>query len=339
MQALLERFGTPLCPEPDVDQGDPYLVETPPGSGGRFRFHVYVSGGRFPVYGSDDLVVWTRVGDSLAEGPEAWCWAPCVRHVPGLDRPWVMLYSRARGAGDVDGHRVHRIRRADSERPEGPFVDSGEVLTAGLDFAIDPDVHAGPDGPLLAFAADYVADEPYGTGLVEAPDSADLRRLTGPVRPVARPRRDWQLYDPDRSMPWKVIPGVSWAGGRTVRWYTMEGPVALVSPAGRRTMLYSGGNFAGFYGIGVLRQDAAGRWVDLTPTPEHCLLAPMPERGVHAPGHCSVVGTDELPGARQALCFHFRVAPDAPRQFGILPLDWDGDDRPYCPVDGLAGPR
>jgi GH43 family beta-xylosidase len=330
VQALLDRFGVPLCPEPDVDQGDPYLVEAPAGTGAH-RYYVYVSGGRFPVYGSANLVDWTRVGASLATAGDAWCWAPCVRYVPGLDRPWVMLYSRARGAGEVDGHRDHRIRRADSERPEGPFVDSGEVLTPDLDFAIDADVSVGPDGELLlTFAADYVADEPYGTGLVEAGLSADLRRLTGPPRPVARPRADWQLYDPARSLPWKAIPGVSWADGRTVRWYTMEGPVALLSPGGRRTLLYSGGNFAGFYGIGVLQQDAAGRWVDLSPTPEDCLLAPMPERGVHGPGHCSVLTT----GGEQLLCFHFRVTPDAPRQFGILPLRWHPDDRPYVPVDG-----
>ncbi len=242
-----------------------------------------------------------------------------------------MLYSRARGAGEVDGHRDHKIHRADSERPEGPFVDSGEVLTPDLDFAIDADVHPGPDGgSLLTFAADYVAEEPYGTGLVQAGISADLRRLSTPPRPVARPRADWQLYDPARSLPWKAIPGVSWTAGRTVRWYTMEGPVALTSPGGRPTMLYSGGNFAGFYGIGVLRQDPAGRWHDLSPTPDDCLLAPMPERGVHGPGHCSVLAT----GGRQLMCFHFRVSPDGPRRFGIVPLEWDRSDRPYVPVPG-----
>ncbi|MFL6129856.1 MAG: family 43 glycosylhydrolase [Mycobacteriales bacterium] len=329
MQALVERFGVPLCPEPDVDQGDPYLVEAPAPAAGGFRYFVYVSGPGFPVYGSRNLVRWSRVGDSLAAPGEAWCWAPCVRHLPGLARPWVMLYSRARGAGDVDGHRGHRIRRADSERPEGPYVDSGEVLTAGLDFAIDPDVHAGPDGPLLTFAADYVADEPYGTGLMEAPVSADLRRLTGPVRPVARPQWDWQLYDAQRSLPWKAIPGVSWAGGRTVRWYTMEGPTALVSPAGRRTMLYSGGNYAGFYGIGVLRKERYG-WVDLSRTPQQCLLAPA--RGLYGPGHCSVLGT----GGGQLLCFHFRTTADGPRQFGIVPLRWNHRDLPYVPVGGPA---
>lgn len=331
MQALVERFGVPLAPDPDVDQGDPYLLEAPGGSGGRFRYYVYVTGAGFPVYGSDDLLTWVRVGDSLVTDRQAWCWAPCVRYLPGTARPWVMLYSLARGVGDVDGHRDHRIRRADSERPEGPFVDSGEVLTSGLDFAIDPDVSATPDGGArLTFAADYLAEQPYGTGLMEAPISADLRRLTGPPRPVARARHDWQLYDPARSMPWKPIGGVDWSSGATVRWFTMEGPVALVSPAGRRTTLYSGGNFAGFYGIGVLRLEPGRGWVDLSASPEQCVLAPMAERGVYGPGHGSVL---ELRGG-SLLCFHFRTSPDGPRQFGMLPLRWDGADRPFCPVGG-----
>jgi len=66
--------------------------------------------------------------------------------------------------------------------PAGPYVDSGEVLTADLDFAIDPDVRLRPDGTaVLTFATDYVDEQPYGTGLAEAPLDAELRRITGPV--------------------------------------------------------------------------------------------------------------------------------------------------------------
>jgi arabinan endo-1,5-alpha-L-arabinosidase len=329
LQALVERFGTPLAPDPDVDQGDPFLVEVPPGASGPARYLVFVSGAGFPVYGSDNLVHWKRLGASLQTDGDAWTWAPCVTHLPGLERPWVMLYSRALGAGAVDGHREHRIRRADSTGPAGPYVDSGEVLTPDLDFAIDPDVRLRPDGTaVLTFATDYVEQEPYGTGLAEAPLDPQLRRITGPITPVARATEDWQVYDPARSMPWKTIAGVRWNAGDTVRWHTMEGPVSLLSPAGVPTLLYSGGNFAGFYGIGVLRREG-GRWVDTSPTPADCLLAPHPERGVYGPGHCSVLDTDR----GQLLCFHFRTSPVAPRQFGILPLHWGADDRPYCTVD------
>jgi arabinan endo-1,5-alpha-L-arabinosidase len=333
LQALVERFGTPLAPDPDVDQGDPFLLEVPPGTRGPARYLVFVSGAGFPLYGSDDLVRWRPLGPSLEADGEAWTWAPAVTHVPGLARPWVMHYSRALGAGEVDGHREHRIRRADSTGPAGPYRDSGDVLTADLDFAIDPDLRRRPDGTaVLTFATDYVDAPPYGTGLAEATLDPELRRITGPVRPVARARADWQVYDPARSMPWKTIPGVRWDAGDTVRWHTMEGPASLVSPAGVPTLLYSGGNFAGFYGVGVLRREA-GTWVDASPTPADCLLAPDPARGVHGPGHCSVLDTD----GGQLLCFHFRTAPDRPRQFGIVPLRWGADDRPYCLVGSTDG--
>lgn len=56
--------------------------------------------------------------------------------MPELKRPFVMLYSRAIGI-ETQAHIGHTIRRADSDRPEGPFVDSGHVLTPDIDFAID----------------------------------------------------------------------------------------------------------------------------------------------------------------------------------------------------------
>jgi arabinan endo-1,5-alpha-L-arabinosidase len=315
-------LGVALAPEPDVDQGDPFLLCDDTGS--RACFFVYVTSPGFPVYAADDLLdpaAWHRVGDSMPDmDPQRWHWAPCVRHVPGLNRPWVMLYSKARGSGPVDGHIEHRIFRADSESPTGPFIDSGEVLTPDLDFAIDPEVHRRADGSTwLYFAQDFVGDEPYGTGIVAAPISADLRHLEQPPAPVARPSADWQVYDEHRSMPWKSIPGIEWLDGTTVRWSTIEGPAALTSPRGAEVLLYSGGNFAGFYGIGRISQDEAGRWVDRTPTPVEALLGPRPDEGLIGPGHCSVLQRD---GATYC-CYHFRAEPDAPRQFGIVPLRWD----------------
>ena len=60
-------LGRAFCPEPDTDQGDPFLVEVPEsqrGSGPRYL--VSVSGPGFPLYGSDDLLDpagWRRLGD------------------------------------------------------------------------------------------------------------------------------------------------------------------------------------------------------------------------------------------------------------------------------------
>jgi Glycosyl hydrolases family 43 len=323
----MAALGVALVPEPAVDQGDPFLLEVPPEqrSDQPFRFYVYVSGPGFPVYGSTSLLDpagWQRIGDSYPGiGVDRWCWAPCVRYVPGLPRPWVMLYSRARGAGETEGHQEHRIRRADSASPAGPFADSGEVLTPDLDFAIDPDVHRSADGShWLYFAVDFVTDEPYGTGIVRARIDPELRRLESAPSVIARPQAEWQVYDANRSMPWKHIPGVRWDRSETVRWSTIEGPAAMTAPDGREVVLYSGGNFADFYGIGVVARDpAGGQWLDLSPSPEASLLGPDPASGLYGPGHCSVIESDGQP----FLCYHFRSEPAAARQFAVVPLRWD----------------
>lgn len=322
-------LGVAFVPEPEVDQGDPFLLEVPPEQRAHqpYRFYVYISAPGFPVYGSNDLLDpagWRRVTDSYPGlGVDRWCWAPCVRYVPGSARPWVMLYSRARGAGEPEGHQQHRLRRADSESPAGPFLDSGEVLTADLDFAIDPDVCDDADGVRwLYFALDFVDDEPYGTGIVRTRISPDLRRLESEPEVLARPRAPWQLFDAHRSMPWKDIPGVHWDQAETVRWSTIEGPAAVTSPGGRDVVLYSGGNFAHFYGIGLLARDPdTGHWSDLTPSPQASLLGPDPTAGLVGPGHCSVITSD----GRLFLCYHFRSEAEAPRQFGVVPLRWNPD--------------
>ncbi|MEP6853546.1 MAG: family 43 glycosylhydrolase [bacterium] len=326
------RWRSALCPYPEEDQGDPFLVEAPPDAGVVARYYVYVSAEGFPVYAGDDLAdasSWRRIGESCPGlGRDPWCWAPCVRYIPGLARPWVMLYSRGAGAGDPAGHQHHQIRRADAARPEGPFRDSGEVLTPDLDFSIDPDVRVLPDGRLrLLFATDFVVDEPLGTGLVEADVDDELRRLTSALTVVARGHADWQVFDPQRSMPWKDVPGVQWDRGDTVRWTTLEGPAACTSPAGRPVVLYSGGNFTGRYGVGMVVEEASGQWHDVTASGDHLVLAPHPEVGLVGPGHCSVL---TAPDGSTFLCYHFRPAPGEPRQFTVMALLWDADtDEPY----------
>jgi len=329
-------LGVALVPEPAVDQGDPFLVEVPADQRSRFpfRFYVYVSAPGFPVYGSNELLEphsWQRLTQSYPGlGRDRWCWAPCVRQVAGLERPWVMLYSRAKGAGEAEGHQEHRLRRADSLSPAGPFADSGEVLTPDYDFAIDPDVHTTTDGTTrLYFAVDFVADEPYGTGIVQATISPDLRRLESEPTVVARPSAPWQLYEANRSMPWKHIPGVRWEDSQTVRWSTIEGPAGTTSPGGREVLLYSGGNFADFYGIGIVGAGPDGQWLDLSPSPEQTLLGPAPERNLFGPGHCSMITSE----GQTFMCYHFRTEPSGPRQFGILALQWHPDtDLPYLPA-------
>jgi hypothetical protein len=281
----------PLHPEPR-DQGDPFLLVAPCDGATPYHYYVYVtgedeaSGEAFPVYGSSDLLRWERLGWSLAGAAGRAHWAPCVRYLPGRARPYAMLYSVGAGLGEA-AHIGHTIRRADATTPAGPFQDSGHILTPDLDFAIDPDLYAGPDGRLmLAFATDFVADAPLGTGIVEAPIADDLTRLTGPATVLARAGYDWQVYDASRKMPWKAIPGVDWTRD-TVRWHTVEAPSGgLRSPAGRAIYLYSGGCFFDYYAVGAIERDPSGSLRPLTEGSQGFVLRPRPEDGFYAPGHC-----------------------------------------------------
>jgi hypothetical protein len=281
-----------------------------------------------------------------------------VQFVPGLARPFVMLYSRGQGLGE-QAHIGHAIRRADSVTPDGPFVDSGHLLTPDLDFAIDPDVYRLRDGVLrLAFATDFVDEPPLGTGIVEASVRDDLTELLTQPQVILRAHDEWQLYDPARKMPWKTIPGVDWQTD-TVRWYTVEAPVGgLVSPRGEDVYLYSGGCYFAYYAVGAVvkpQAPAGGEGpADVTGKPgdsprDHPagiqVLRPQPEQGFYAPGHCSLVtgpgasadaSPDTSPGAsageQRYLLFHARYgSQSAPRQMSLAPLLWNEAGLPYCP--------
>jgi hypothetical protein len=183
---------------------------------------------------------------------------------------------------------------------------------------------------MMAYAADFVEDEPLGTGILEVAISPDLDRLSGEPRLLARARGDWQLFDASRRMPWKNIPGVDWERGDRVRWYTVEGPVGgLLSPAGREVWLYSGGYYLGFYAVGALRATGSGGIEDLSGDGAHLVAQPDEGWGLFGPGHCSYLRDPRL---GEYLMLHARFAnPDTPRQMYLAPLLWTDDDRPYCP--------
>lgn len=330
-----DAYHRPLVPEPR-DQGDPFVLKLTGSADAAFGYYAYTTssgaseaGRVFMAYGSNDLVSWKPLGFTLEAEAGREHWAPCVELVPGLARPYVMLYSRAVGVGE-QAHVGHRIYRADAERPEGPFVPSGHVLTPGeIDFAIDPDLSRSTDGTrILRFALDFIEGARIGTGLGEIPVSEDLARPLGPVRALSRAQSDWQLFHPARVMPWKSIPGVSWERGDTVAWHCMEAPATLVSPSGKRTVLYSGGCYEKLYAVGVLAEQDNGTYIDLSATEAECLVAPDPERGIFAPGHCSVV---KGPEGLDYMVFHARYGSlSAERQMSIAPIAWRGD-APYCP--------
>src|SRR4051794_36377603 len=81
----------PVIPDPSADvddQGDPYLLTVPSGSGTAFPhylFHTDVSreGDRIPVYGTHDLRRFEYLGKALrTDVPMSEHWAPCVVRNP-----------------------------------------------------------------------------------------------------------------------------------------------------------------------------------------------------------------------------------------------------------------
>lgn len=325
----------PLFPE-DLDQGDPFLLEAPPEFGADFRYYVFTTGEEptdgwaYPIYASPDLASWQRIGSALATERLSSHWAPCVTYIAGLARPFVMLYSRAIGTGE-QGHIGHTIRRADSAQPAGPYLDTSYVLTPGFDFAIDPDIYRRSNGSLaMAFAVDFIENEPFGTGIVEAPIASDLTRLTRPPRLLARPSHPWQIYDAARVMPWKTIPGIDWRTD-TVRWHTIEAPVGgLVSPAGRSLYLYSGGCFFDFYAVGAIVENPPGVLRDVTDGAATFVIQPNPDAGFFAPGHCSLLraGPDR---PDDYLLLHARFgSAGAKRQMCLARLRWTDADLPIA---------
>jgi hypothetical protein len=245
-----------------------------------------------------------------------------------------MLYSHGQGFGE-EAHIGHKILRAHSKHPHGPFLPTGDVLTPGSDFAIDAEVYQKRDQTWwMAWAQDFVHDQPIGTGVVEAPITPDLTRLMGEARALVRAWSDEQLYEENRFMPWKEIPTAHLnAEGRVPKWYTVEAPVAVVAPSGRRALLFSGGCFyKENYHVGALVEDDAGRMVNVTQTRGHYVMRTQAAAALFAPAHPSVLKYFQ-DAYHDHLLIHARFGSlDQLRQMTIVPLWWTEDELPYCPT-------
>jgi hypothetical protein len=334
----IDDFYKPIIPDPApdaTDQGDPYLLTVPRSSASSFSYYLYHTdvspeGDRIAVYGSHDLRQFEYLGKALqADAPMSQHWAPCVVYDASTSR-FIMFYSRST-PHQPDADIGHRLRRAVADRPEGPFIDQGEIpLELETDFAIDADVYQKYDqesGRLehrLAYVVEFWNEPRVGVGIVEVKLSSDLARPVSAPRVLVKPSLDVQMYERDRSMPWQVGKR-DWAAGETVDWHCIEAPIGgLVSPAGSPYYLNSFGSYKDdTYAVGAIREEADGSLTDLA-TQGHAVLRSGMLPGISSAGHPSLV-TPNL------LVSHGRFSPDGERQAFFVPLLWDGDDRPFCP--------
>lgn len=134
----------------DLDFPDPATLTLPDGT-----TYVYATQGtnggdatlNIRIARSPDLVTWTLVGDALPTKP-TWAsktqdfWAP---HVHAADGRYYLYYSAKPDAALTDSKRGLCLAVATSDRPEGPFVDSGKPLLCGPGFVnIDPMAYDDP---------------------------------------------------------------------------------------------------------------------------------------------------------------------------------------------------
>ena len=184
-----------------------------------------IRGRTFRVLTSTNLVDWREVGGALQSIGAPSCWAPEVAYHDGQ---FYMYYS----AGGVDG-TGHALRVAMSQRPEGPFIDTGALLLAPEQpFSIDAHPFRDQDGEWYMFyAVDFLersSEYHVGTGIV-VDRMISMTQLEGNPRVVIRPSQDWHLFLPQRTMYGKVYD-----------WYTIEGP-AVLQHDGRYYCFFSGG--------------------------------------------------------------------------------------------------
>jgi beta-xylosidase len=257
----------------------------------------------FEVLRSRDLVTWNSLGRCLGDliRTSRDYWAPEV----ALEDGRFHLYYSV-GVGDVG----HAIRVAVGDKPEGPFEDSGHVLTPHERFAIDAHPFRDEDGTwYLFYARDVLDGDRVGTSLA-VDRLVDMVTLAGEPQTVLRATADWQLFEAERQIY-----------DRVVDWYTLEGPF-VVRRNGRLWLFYSGGAWTGpGYGVSYAVADhPLGPWTEPSPG-EPALMRSRPG-ALEGPGHNSIaVGPDNA----DYLVYHAWDRARTARRMCLDRLQWTAE--------------
>lgn len=270
----------------------------------------------FTLLRSKNLVDWEKLGGALVpptNNAAFHYWAPEIAESGGK---YYLYYAM----GGVEPERfVLRVGIAD--KPEGPYVDSGNVL---MDcetnrFTIDPFPFRDSDGQWYLY---YSCNFPYesdglhaGTGIV-VDRLLDMTRLACERQVVLRAAHDWTLYESNR---WMEVYGA------TFNWHTIEGPCVLKHD-GKVYCIYSGANWqTRRYGLDyVVASKPPGPYTGAGDSAR--VLHGVPGK-VRGPGHNSVVtGPD---GQTQYVLYHAWDKGMKRRQLCVDKLDWTPDG-PRC---------
>jgi beta-xylosidase len=266
----------------------------------------------FPLLRSPDLVRWNEVGRALVR-PDVvgdTFWAPELAFADGC---FYLYYS----VGRAD--RGHQLRVAQAASVEGPYHDCGALTDPSeVPFAIDPHPFCDFDGRWYLFhARDFLdtKDGRAGTALV-VHELETMTRLAPRGATVLRAHHDWQLFAKNRSMY-----------GRTLDWYTLEGPFVL-RRGGRYYCFYSGGCWKNdTYGVDYgVAESVLGPYDDRGAENGPRVLRTVPGRLI-GPGHCSVVRAPD--DRTDMLVYHAWDASMHARTMRIDPLRFTKDG-PRC---------
>jgi GH43 family beta-xylosidase len=270
-----------------------------------------------PLLRSHDLQNWEYVRHALIHpGPELGeqFWAPEVAR--GDDGLFYMYYSVGLYEQGVD----HHLRVAISDRPDGPYEDSGVALlmpNVEENFVFDPHPFREENGDwYLFYNRNHFEVSQDELGTLHAGDTISARKLVtmtslsdDPVQ-ILRPRHDWQR-SPRR--------GEGEHAG--IDWHTTEG-ACVVKRLGRYWCLYSGAAwFTDRYGVDwATSESLLGPYhADYRPDDDPPRILKAGSYGLRGPGHNSVVtGPDGV----ERIVFHAWDEGLTKRQMFVMPLEW-----------------
>lgn len=130
-------------------------------------FYLYHTGGYVPIYRSEDLVTWTRIGNSFSNESHptfvenGGIWAPDINYIKGR---YVMYYSMSTWGGVT----TCGIGIGVSHSPAGGFTDRGKLFDSkeiGVKNSIDPFYYEEDDGRKYLFWGSF-----YGIYAIELSD-------------------------------------------------------------------------------------------------------------------------------------------------------------------------